>query len=255
VASASASAVEWGDLFHAYGWAGDVPGRLAALLGPDRDAAFDASVFVIRKLFAGGTLTPATAPAVRAVAQLVHESALGGGDESVRDALLWFIGDIARVTTSTDIESLRKRAVEDGAAVDWANEQLRDPDRASVFDWRRQGLPGTALLDRALVDCFDLLPEVFSAVWPVPARWGRWLQVMATAATVMLVRHPRLAGRRDEVIARHEAAARAAASRRECASYVLGLGETRCRTDGLPAGSPVGRAGLRGARSRACSRR
>jgi hypothetical protein len=81
----SGLAVDWGSLFHVYGRAGDVPGQLAALVGSDRDAAFDASVFVIQRLFAGGTLTPATAPALRAVAELVREPALGAGDESVRD--------------------------------------------------------------------------------------------------------------------------------------------------------------------------
>jgi hypothetical protein len=104
---------------------------------------------------------------------------------------LWLIGEVARLTTSTDIESLRMSAVVDMAVVDWANEQLADPEGLRVYEWRSQGPPGSALLDQALIDCFDLVPDLFGAVWPIPSPWPRRWQVgAAAAAATPAVRSP-----------------------------------------------------------------
>src|SRR5690348_15369691 len=101
---AASDAPDWSRLFHAYGSADDVPALLAALTGDDREAAFEASVFVIRALYANGILTPATAAAMRPIAGKLDEPALDIEGDTVRDALLYFIGAIARLTTSVDIE-------------------------------------------------------------------------------------------------------------------------------------------------------
>jgi hypothetical protein len=228
-------APDWSRLFHADGPADDVPAQLAALTGADRDNAFDASVFVIRVLWASGTLTPATAAAMRPIAELLDEPALDIAGDTVRDAVLYLIRQVARLTTSVDIEAIRPAV----ATPDLTGHP------AEVYLWRAKGLPGVALLDRALVDCYHQLPDVFSAVWPIRSHWSTRTRVMAAAAAAMLVRHPWLQAHRAEVVNHHEESARAAVGRWECAELRPRPRSARRRADVMVGRPPARRQGMR----------
>jgi hypothetical protein len=76
--------IDWAGLFHSRGSATDVAAQLEALCGTDRDACFDASMFVWSRLFANGMLTPATAAALPLLAGMLDDPALGAGDQGVR---------------------------------------------------------------------------------------------------------------------------------------------------------------------------
>ena len=217
--------IDWTRLFHARGVATDIPGQLAALRGTDRSAAFDASMFLWSHLFAGDRLAPATAPTMRLLGEMLNDPALGAGDDGIRDNILFFIREIARVATGADVEKLRGHIDLDDTAVAWLDDYLAQPHPPGLANWIDTDAPGRVLLDAALVACADLLPDVFATVWPIPAGWAPWTRAMAGTAAVMLVRHPALDGSRHGVIAFHEDEARAATDRRACASYVIGLGE------------------------------
>ncbi|MEV0561000.1 hypothetical protein [Dactylosporangium sp. NPDC050588] len=102
---------------------------------------------------------------------------------------------------------------------------VHDPGFGAGDESKRTGML-FLLREVARVDArFDLLPEVFAALWPIPTGWPRRARVAAASAAAMLVRHPALGDRRDEVIAHHEAAALDTEDRLMCASYMVGLGE------------------------------
>ncbi|WP_144124309.1 hypothetical protein [Catellatospora sichuanensis] len=209
--------IRWDRLFHAYGLAADLPARLGALRGDDTDAASDAGVFLIQRLHGTGRLTPATAPAITAILPLLHDPALDGG---VRDSLLFLLGEVARTAVGAP-----SPPPVDAAVLAWRDAYLADPARRAVHEWTDEDAPGRVLLAHAARECFDLLPTVFGAVWPVPAAWPAWTRALAASTLVPLVRHPDLADRCPEVVAHHRDAARTTTDRRECAAYVLGLGE------------------------------
>ncbi|GAB4058112.1 hypothetical protein [Catellatospora paridis] len=175
--------------FPAQGPAADLSAMLTALCGPDPDRAGDAFSSLWPRLFAGGRLTPETAPAVRRLVAVLDDPALGAGDATIREGVLFLMREIARVAGD---------AHADAGQV---------PPRG------------------ALSDCFELLPEVFDAVWPIRPGWPSWTRTMAASTAATLVRHPRLAARRADLIAYHQQTAQATADRRECASLALGLGE------------------------------
>ncbi|WP_027341524.1 hypothetical protein [Hamadaea tsunoensis] len=221
----TADETDWARLFHARGPATDLPAKLAALCGADQEAASEALTFLWPRIFGGGRLTPATAPAVRYLVAILDDPTFGAGDDGILDGVLFLLREIARVTTGADIEKLRDRVDINDAVAVWLDDYLAQPEPPEVHGWSDTDDPGRVLLDQALIDCFDLLPEAVAAVWPIPIDWPRWTRVMAACAASMLVRHPQLANLRGEVIAFHEEAARSTADRRECASYLIGLGE------------------------------
>jgi hypothetical protein len=213
----------WERLFHALGPAGDLPAILTALCGSDSVAAGEAFAALWPLVFAGGRLTPATPKAVRHLVSVLHDPALGAGDHTIRPGVLFLLREIARVTA--DAEEVRHHAAVDGNVQDWLAGHLAHPSPPAVHEWSDGDGPGRVLLHNAVVDSFGLLPQVFAAVWPIPAAWPARTRVMAAAATAMLVRHPELADRRSEVIAYHQETARHTADRHDCAGLVLGLGE------------------------------
>ncbi|WP_144122405.1 hypothetical protein [Catellatospora sichuanensis] len=217
--------IDWARLFHAQGQAVDLPARLAALCGADQDAAGDAFTSLWPRIFAGGALTPATAPVVRHVVAVLHESGLGAGDDTIREGILFLLREIARATADANAKTIQVHADVDETVRAWLDTYLTQTRPPAVHDWADGDGPGRVLLHNAIVDCFDLLPEVFEAVWPIPAGWPAWTRTMAAAATTMLVRHPQLSGQRAEVIAYHQETARVTADRGECATLVFGLGE------------------------------
>lgn len=221
----TADETDWAKLFHALGPADDLPAILAALRGTDAEAAVDAFTALWPRVFAGGRLTPATPPAVRHLAAILPDAALGAGDDTIREGVLYLLREVARVVSEADAAAVGHRIAVDDAVHAWLAAYLTRPLPSPVHAWDDGDAPGRVLLHNALVDCFDLLPEVFEAVWPIPDGWPSRARTMAAAATAMLVRHPRLADRRAEVIAYHERTARATADRWECASHVYGLGE------------------------------
>ncbi|MEU8005515.1 hypothetical protein AB0B66_30530 [Catellatospora sp. NPDC049111] len=213
---------DWSGLFHALGPADDLPAILAALRGTDPDAAGVAFTALWPRVFAGGRLTPATPPVVRHLVSVLHDPALGAGDHTIRPGVLFLLREVARVTADAEV---RHRAAVDGTVQDWLAGHLASPDPPAVHEWSDGDRPGQVLLHNAIVDSFDLLPQIFAAVWPIPVHWPAPTRVMAAAATAMLVRHPELADRRAEVIAYHQETARQTADRHDCAGLVLGLGE------------------------------
>ncbi|GAA2365624.1 hypothetical protein Cme02nite_31220 [Catellatospora methionotrophica] len=165
----------------------DLATALSELCDTDPDRAGAAYSSLWPSVFANGRLTPHTAWAVGELVAVLGDPALGAGDATIRNGVLFLLREIARVTADVDAVRVSK------------------------------GGP--------LADCFALLPEVFASVWPIPPGWPSWTRTMAASTAAMLVRHPRLVTRRADVIAYHQETALATADRRECASLVFGLGE------------------------------
>lgn len=199
--------VVWRRLWHARGPASDVPGRLAGLCGPDEQAASDALTFVWTHLLDEGRPTAATAPALRLLGGMLDDPALGAGDTTVREGLLVFLREVARLVDDHATGRVPDEPSPDRQPADrTADEQA---DRRETF----------------VLSCADVLPEVFPALWPVPSAWPSRARALAASAASMLVRHPALTHRRTEVVALHQQAARDSTDRWECACYLLGLGE------------------------------
>lgn len=225
-----APVVPWSRLFHAYGPADDVIELLSALRRGDESNAFDLwqqpYSFLWSGLYCQGRLTPATAPALRYLARAVTQPEFGGGDPTLREGVLWCFREVARtLCVDTDLDQERRIAAgRDAPAVAaWLDGYLRQ--QRSIFDWTEADAPGRVLLAAALVDCFDLLPELFLAARTLlQAQHPPRLRMVAASAAAMLVRHPLLTADRAAVLEYHLAA---------CAdpdpyirgSAVLGVGE------------------------------
>ncbi|MFE7504683.1 hypothetical protein [Promicromonospora sp. NPDC057488] len=79
--------VDWSRLFHAYGVASDTPHHLQGLVSED-DAAFDEALDHLRAaVLHQGTVYPATVPALRVVAGMLHDPVLRRHDEHGRSRL------------------------------------------------------------------------------------------------------------------------------------------------------------------------
>ncbi|WP_051432783.1 hypothetical protein [Promicromonospora kroppenstedtii] len=92
--------VDWARLFHAYGVASDTPGHLRCLVSAD-DAAFDAGLdHLYGAVLHQGTVYPATAPALRAVAGLLGDPVLRRRDGDGRSRLAALLGWIDAVGDS-----------------------------------------------------------------------------------------------------------------------------------------------------------
>ncbi|WP_244235782.1 hypothetical protein [Micromonospora inaquosa] len=84
--------VNWGRLRHAYGWATDTPGHLAALEFGDAEARKAALGHLDAAVLHQGFPDTATAPAVRAVTALLAD---GRAHPDTVESLLEFLGDAA----------------------------------------------------------------------------------------------------------------------------------------------------------------
>lgn len=203
----------WDRLFHAYGAASSAPVYLAALRRDElAEVAVDSADYYPAKgvpysylwsaLYCGGRLTPATAAALPLLARWIGEPGFGGNDPTMREGVIWFFREVARtVCGEPDMELLRElaRTRDDPVIAAWLDEYLIG--RRSVLDWTDADEPGKALLAAAVVDCFDLLPELFAAVEPMLYHGARQrTRTVAASATVMLVRHPVLSLRRADVL-------------------------------------------------------
>ncbi|MFI2487684.1 hypothetical protein ACH47X_12275 [Promicromonospora kroppenstedtii] len=92
--------VDWARLFHAYGVASDTPGHLRGLVSAD-DAAFEAGLdHLYGAVLHQGTVYPATAPALRAVAGLLGDPVLRRRDGDGRSRLAALLGWIDAVGDS-----------------------------------------------------------------------------------------------------------------------------------------------------------
>ncbi|WP_051637518.1 hypothetical protein [Rhodococcus sp. UNC363MFTsu5.1] len=78
---------DWDQLFHAYAVATDTPAHLEALVGADETAFSTAMEHLYSAVLHQGTIYPATAPAVAAVAQAVSFW-IGGADQKTASARL-----------------------------------------------------------------------------------------------------------------------------------------------------------------------
>lgn len=192
--------VSWSRLFHAVGVADDAPTVLDALRRGDLDVDRAAQwrqpyTYLWLALYCEGRLTPATAPALRFLASAVRAPDFGGADPTLREGVVWFIREVARtVCVDTDIDRQRQLADarHDPDVLAWLDEYLKAP--RPVWEWTDDEAPGRTLLSASLVDCFELLPEIFEAVQPLlgSAQPERLRRVTADA-TAMLARHPRIA--------------------------------------------------------------
>lgn len=181
--------VDWVRLGEAYAPAAGLSAQLAALSGTDEDAAQQAFLRVPSVAFATGDnldeirFTPATVPILRHFAAAVRDPAFGVGDETIRSTSIRLLGYAAEFSIGAE----------------------------------------AAARDQSAADTFDVLPELFAAIWPVPDDWERETRLVAAEAAVQLVRHPALRDRRAEVITYLERVARTATLRREVATHVMGL--------------------------------
>ncbi len=92
--------VDWSRLFHAYGVASDTSPHLHALVSDD-DAAFGAGLdHLDGAVLHQGTVYPATAPALRAVAALLHDPVLRRVDEHGQSRLAALLGWVDAVGDS-----------------------------------------------------------------------------------------------------------------------------------------------------------
>jgi hypothetical protein len=89
--------VDWGRLQHAYGSATDTPGHLRALEFGDAEARDAALTHLDVAVLHQGFPDSATAPAVRAVAELIAE---GRAHPDTVESLLEFLGDAAQSVTA-----------------------------------------------------------------------------------------------------------------------------------------------------------
>jgi hypothetical protein len=163
---------------------------------------------------------------LRYLAPAVREADFGGSDPTLREGVVWFFREVARtVITHPCFDDVLRTAAgrNEPSVVAWLDAYLRE--HRTIFEWTDADAPGQVLLAAALVDCFDVLPEVFEAVEPLLDRANSpALRRLAASAAAMLVRHPDLAARRSEVLAYHLAECRADDSYHR-ASMVIGVGE------------------------------
>ncbi|MGW2093643.1 hypothetical protein [Promicromonospora sukumoe] len=109
--------VDWSRLFHAYGVASDTSRHLGALASDD-DGAFAGGLgHLFGAVLHQGTVYPATAPALRVVAGLLHDPVLRRDDEHGRSRLASLLGWIDAV----------------GDSASW-HEDTREPDAAEPTD-------------------------------------------------------------------------------------------------------------------------
>lgn len=227
--------IPWHRLFHAYGAAGDAPVFLDALASDeivevDREFGwqFDGlpASFVWSGLYCGGRLTPATAPAARIIAARIGEPDFGAGDNTLRAAMLFFFREIARTVLAVEtIDDLRHVAAERGspAAQAWLDGFLAAP--VPVFDWTATEDPGRPFLAGAMVDCYDLLPELFEPVTRLLHHESPVTRQVAAMTAATFVGHPVLADHRPEIVDYHVREAASTDDPYQRASLVIGIGE------------------------------
>jgi len=229
--------VAWSRLFHVYGVAADTALHLDALSRDDLTAVDDESAdgfhtqvpysYLWSALYGGGRLTPATVPALRNLAGMVTDPDFGRDDETLREGVLYFIHEIARtVFTAGDMAQLRRLAAGRRTPVveAWLERFLATP--RPVFDWTDDDQPGQVLMAAALVDCHDLLPEVYTAIEPLLHEpWPARTRQRAAHAAARLVSHPDLTGQRTPLLDYHERLAATVADVKHRASLVAGIGQ------------------------------
>ncbi len=147
-------------LLHAYGWAADTPGHLAALAERDpaaRDAALD---HLWSAVLHQGTPWTATPPAAVAVAALVGDPRLAAAEDAdLRARLLRFLACVAEAgLVRKDLDDL---APPPGFDVDAALAAACDADDdAAVFG---DEILGSAVYGRAIQGCRDIIPTLLTA--------------------------------------------------------------------------------------------
>ncbi|GIH08462.1 hypothetical protein Rhe02_65290 [Rhizocola hellebori] len=224
------------NLFHAYGVAADAALHLDALSRNELTAVDDESAdgfhtqvpysYLWSALYGGGLLTPATVPALRILAGRVTDPDFGRDDETLREGVLHFIHEIARtVLTVDDVAGLRVLAAgrRTAGVQAWLDKFLAAP--RPVFHWTVDDEPGRVLMAAAVVDCHDLLPEVYAAIEPLLHEpWPTRTRQQAAHAAARLVTHPDLAALRAPLLDYHERLAATVADPRHRASLVAGIG-------------------------------
>ncbi|MEV0131006.1 hypothetical protein AB0H83_21395 [Dactylosporangium sp. NPDC050688] len=214
--------------FHAYGPAGDDLALLDDLRrGDDLPQGADEPFwrapysFLWSALYCGGILTPATVDGVRYLVRTVAEPGFGGEDRPLRVAAVWFLREVAReVLTGVDRAKASRR--DDPDVRSWLIGYLRE--RRFVLGWTDADAPGRVLLAAARVDCFDLLPQVYTAVEPLLATQAPALRGCAALTAATLSGHPDLVVHRPRLLA-YLLAEGASTDAHYRASMLLGVGE------------------------------
>ncbi|MFC8917508.1 hypothetical protein ACFT5C_17225 [Streptomyces sp. NPDC057116] len=214
--------VAWDGLFHAYGTATDTPAHLRGLLGGDEAEVSAAFGHLWSAILHQGTVWPATAPAVRAVASALTRPA-------PREGALAFLRAVAVATDLGDhADGLRAEAYpedpEARAAIDaWvaAYAAADEDDQVDMWD---DGT-GDLVLTRAALDCYDAFPDLLAPVAgflgdPDPA-----VRTAAWSVATVLARHPAAVPSAADLRGRLERLAGAAGGAEERASLVLDLGD------------------------------
>jgi hypothetical protein len=214
--------------FHAYGPSSDDLALLDDLRrGDDRPQGADEPFwrapysFLWSALYCGGNLTPATVEGVRYLVRTIGEAEFGGDDPTLRVAAIWFLREVAReVLEGVDRATASRRDEPDVRA--WLTGYLRE--RRLVLDWTDADTPGQVLLAAARVDCFDLLPEVYSAVEPLLTAEAPALRGGAALTAATLSSHPALVVHRPRLLAHHLAEC-VSTDAHHRASMLLGAGQ------------------------------
>ncbi|BCJ67523.1 hypothetical protein [Polymorphospora rubra] len=225
-ANEAVAAVDWNRLFHAHGPATDTPRYLQALVSDDDAAVAAAYQHLWSAVLRPGTVWPATPPVARILATLIHDPRLGAGDETIRQGLLVFLRAVGKAVAVVErIAPVRESAYPSDASVTgaWLGAYLTadEEDRAALCTHPARDL----VLRRAVVDCFDLLPELLDQVKPFLTHPSPAVRSCAVAAIGTLARHPAAAPDRPALIHAFEQAVRATDDIREHAALLIGIGE------------------------------
>ncbi|MDH6679416.1 hypothetical protein M2284_003638 [Rhodococcus sp. LBL1] len=123
---------DWERLFHAYGVATDTPTHLAALVGADDTAFSTAMEHLYSAVLHQGTIYPATAPTVAAVAQAVS---FWSGDADVKTAAARLPALVGFLDAAGDSLAMAgELLVDEGEAVPPSDEEQRELFEALASD-------------------------------------------------------------------------------------------------------------------------
>ncbi|MEU6078496.1 hypothetical protein [Micromonospora sp. NPDC047074] len=152
---------QFATLLHAYGWASDTPGHLAALAGDDAAGRRAALEHLWSAVIHQGTPWTATPPAAVAVAALIGDARLSGAaDAELRANLLGFLAAVADAGQSgaAELDDLASPA---GIDVDTAVAAALDADDESELF--ADEVLANALYARAVLGCRDAAPTMLAA--------------------------------------------------------------------------------------------
>ncbi|GAA2387460.1 hypothetical protein [Streptomyces viridochromogenes] len=219
--------VDWSDLFHASGPAGDTPRHLAALLDDDARAFADGySHLWSATLRREGRAWPATAPTALLVVELLDNPLLGPDDPSLRDAMLAYLYEVGVAADLGDRAGEIRDRIQDRAPElrAWTVDYLAADADGRARMWQDGTGLGELVLDQAALACFDLVPALLRRTVPHLASERSRRRTCAAAAVGSLARHPAAAAQRPELLKELTSMARASDSSYDLATILIAIG-------------------------------